>query len=309
MRGKGDHERSAGGKKNVLGPKNVPGMFSDDESESDAGGSSDSDRDDSLGGGGEGDGVGKAAAATAAASGHIGNSSSAAETEAGGRGSGRIDAAGRSMERDRLDERKRNPNGRSPIRGPGMAEAPSTPPGVTLRNRVVSPHDAAVAAAARQEISRTEGGEVMTAAAADGPGGVVLVERCYVMVSCHRNHPLMFKVRHTRPREAQSFCFRVLAWLVLCSVTAAVQPEAIKSGWPRAWMLSNDHVWPYTTKDTRVACIFFDRLRARFLCRNRLPLDNTHTTNRTVCRVKGLSWTPVSFTDPSPPPQRMGAET
>lgn len=198
MREKGNQGRSAGG----LGvPKNVPGMFSDDESESDAGRSSDTDRDDSFGGGPD-----NPAAAAAGASGHISScSSSAAETEVGGRGSGHLDTTGRFEGTDGLDGRKHHPNGRSPTRGSGGAGAPSIPPGVTMRNRVASPHDVAAPAAAREVGGGTEAGEVKTAAAAsasEGTSYVVLVERCYVMVSCHRNHPLMFKVRHAMAATA-----------------------------------------------------------------------------------------------------------
>ena len=179
--GRSSQERGAGGK-NV--PENAPGMFSDDESESDAGRSSDTDRDDSFGGGID----------NPAASGDIGRSGSgdgAEKTEVGARGSGRVGVAGLFEGRDRLDG-KQHSNG-SPVRRSGGAGAPSTPPGVTLRNRAVSPRD--VAAAATGGIGgETEGGEAIAAATGE-PSWAVLVERCYVMVSCHRNHPLMFKVR------------------------------------------------------------------------------------------------------------------
>eukprot|EP00903_Cladosiphon_okamuranus_P014764 g13681.t1 len=202
----GNQGRSAGGESV---PKNVPGMFSDDESESDAGPSSDTDRDDSFGGGLDN----PAAAAAAAVRGHNSNSSIAMETEAGGRASGYIGAAGPFEGRDGLNGRKQlNSNGRSPIRGPGGAEAPTTPPGVTLRNRVASHPDVAAAAAAGEVVGGTDGGHVVVAATTEEPSWVVLVERCYVMVSCHRNHPLMFKVlkaiadadRSTRPGASAS---------------------------------------------------------------------------------------------------------
>ncbi|CAM9320441.1 unnamed protein product, partial [Hapterophycus canaliculatus] len=62
---------------------------------------------------------------------------------------------------------------------------PLTPPGVTTRTRVVKPRPAATPPASAA-VPREE-----------SPKWSVLVEKCYVMVSCHRNHPLMFKVLKT----------------------------------------------------------------------------------------------------------------
>lgn len=201
VREKGKNGRSAE-VRNV--PRNVPGMFSDDESESDAGRSSDTDRDDSLGGGGGGgsgpDNPAVLAAAAAAARDGVsrgGSSGGDAEPTVGARDSGHLGAAGGFEGRDDLVGGRRHANG-SPVRRPGGAGAPSTPPGLTLRSRAAapSPGDAAVVAgtAAGDVVSGTEGVEGVGAVTC-GASSAVLVERCYVMVSCHRNHPLMFKVR------------------------------------------------------------------------------------------------------------------
>lgn len=34
----------------------------------------------------------------------------------------------------------------------------------------------------------------------------VMMEKCYVMVSCHRNHPIMYKVRAGVYRVAGDYC-------------------------------------------------------------------------------------------------------
>ncbi|CAM9922837.1 unnamed protein product, partial [Ectocarpus sp. 13 AM-2016] len=162
-----------GGGRNVAGrersdgtvKKNVPGMFSDDESESDAGYSS-TDGGDSLGSG---------SFETASFSG----SRAAHGTCRGGQSGGvRGYAKGSYPEMPGAE------------RSSGTPMTPRTPPGVTLRNRTVNPRT--VAAAAAVIGGATKGRE--TSAGRGRLSWSVQVEKCYVMVSSHRNHPLMFKV-------------------------------------------------------------------------------------------------------------------
>lgn len=174
--------------------EHIPGMFSDDESESDAGCSPDRDGP-----------VIAAAAAEATDSLPVTHSNS---SHSGSNFDSRGGAKGRhptnvdqwSDGRDSLGlDFGQGLNG-APVLREGRAEepgTPTTPPGVTMRTRVAKPRVVAAAAAAATAVPREE-----------SPRWSVLVEKCYVMVSCHRNHPLMFKVR-----ERQT-CMRSSANLV-----------------------------------------------------------------------------------------------
>lgn len=62
-----------------------------------------------------------------------------------------------------------------------------------VRGDVLPPAVAAVVT--RKPSSGRNGGGGGAMAGEGGTGWSVLVEKCYVMVSCHRNHPVMFKVR------------------------------------------------------------------------------------------------------------------
>lgn len=157
-------------------------MFSDDESDSDAACST--DRDDSFGGDvdtitttydddnddDEDDSNGIGAGTEAGASG---------DTDKASTSSSLFEGTGGLSQRHLANT--------SPMRA---AQGTATPPGLTLRNRTAKPRAAAMAtetvAAARR--------------AGTAPTWSVLVEKCYVMISCHRNHPLMFKVRVVRLR-------------------------------------------------------------------------------------------------------------
>ncbi|CAB1120011.1 unnamed protein product [Ectocarpus sp. CCAP 1310/34] len=144
--------------------KNVPGMFSDDESESDAGYSS-TDGGDSLGGG--------SFEAVSFSGSQVANG-----TRRGQSGGVRGYAKGSCPEMPGAE------------RSSGTPMTPRTPPGVTLRNRTVNPRTVAAAAA-------VIGGATKGRRASAGRGRLswsVQVEKGYVMVSSHRNHPLMFKV-------------------------------------------------------------------------------------------------------------------
>ncbi|CAM9767632.1 unnamed protein product, partial [Scytosiphon promiscuus] len=164
----------------------VPGMFSDDESESDAGCSPDRD-----------------AAISASPVSPPANTSAhdAGVHDNGNHDDSRVDThAGAGVllptAVDEGFEGSDNNNLRldfghglhgSPM-AKGEAEEPETaetPPGVTMRTRLANPR--AVAAAVAATTVRRE----------EPPRWSVLVEKCYVMVSCHRNHPLMFKVLKT----------------------------------------------------------------------------------------------------------------
>ncbi|CAN0303654.1 unnamed protein product, partial [Ectocarpus fasciculatus] len=168
--GGGGGEGSVAGREKRDGTvkKSVPGMFSDDESESDAGYSS-TDRGDSFGGdGGGGFDVTGFSGSQAASGTPRGGQSGGVRGHANGSSTAMLGAE----------------------RPSGTPTTPRTPPGVTLRNRTVNPRT--VAAAAAVIGGTTNGGK---AAAGRGRWGwSVLVEKCYVMVSCHRNHPVMFKV-------------------------------------------------------------------------------------------------------------------
>ncbi|CAM9125621.1 unnamed protein product [Ectocarpus sp. 12 AP-2014] len=173
-KGIGGRSRSAGhdggGGGNVAGrewsdgtvKKNVPGVFSDDESESDAGYSS-TDGGDSLGG-----------RSFEAAS--FSGSQAANGTRRGGQSGGvRGYAKGSCPEMPGAE------------RSSGTPMTPRTPPGVTLRNRTVNP----------RTVAAVIGGATKGREASAGRGRLswsVQVEKSYVMVSSHRNHPLMFKV-------------------------------------------------------------------------------------------------------------------
>ncbi|CAM9662911.1 unnamed protein product [Pylaiella littoralis] len=76
---------------------------------------------------------------------------------------------------------RRHPANSSRMRA---ANGTGTPAGVTVRNRPAYPRGAAVATATGVALPRARA----------KPTWYVLVETCYVMISCHRNHPLMFKV-------------------------------------------------------------------------------------------------------------------
>ncbi|CAM9755420.1 unnamed protein product, partial [Laminaria digitata] len=84
-------------------------------------------------------------------------------------------------------------------------------PGLTIRNRTGKRGGGGGAVgAAAAAVAEAAWGKEAARGGGDGKAWSVMMEQCYVMVSCHRNHPVMFKVlkavvdaeRSTRPGTA-----------------------------------------------------------------------------------------------------------
>lgn len=160
--------------------ENNPGMFSDDESDSDAVCSSGTDRDDSFGGGG------MDTTTITAIINNSQNEGSDAGTWAGANGDTGKPSAGNALFEESGGFRRRHPADGSPMRA--ADEGTESPPDLTARSCKADPRGAAAVTVAEEPVATVP-------AAGAGPSWSVLVEKCYVMISCHRNHPLMFKVR------------------------------------------------------------------------------------------------------------------